>query len=86
SINEFPVIDTEVLAKAQHEQYEAYFQYLADPTNTALSSKETVYTMSYCFTQERENRLLLYRSYQPGHLRKKGEFRDQLVAPTEVQG
>ncbi|CAM9780056.1 unnamed protein product [Choristocarpus tenellus] len=28
---------------------------------------------------------MLYKSYQPGHLRKKDKFRDTLVVPTEVQ-
>ena len=46
-----------------------------------LPNGESKYTMSYFFLNEG----LLFRSYLPGHLRKRSTFRDQLVVPTSLR-
>ena len=71
--------NSEKLRQAQQAEFEPQLKYLSDPTKPpALSEAVSTYYMSYY----RANRDLLYRSYLPGHLRKRRTFRDQLVIPS----
>ena len=71
----FMSIDPEKLRKTQQAEFGPYFEYLSDP-NQQPPSSESRTSMSYYYN---ENGGLLYRSYLPGHLRKRRTFRDQLV-------
>ena len=73
----FMSIDPEKLRQAQQAEFGAYFEYLCDPKKRPPSSESRT-SMSYCS----ENGGPLYRSYLPGHLRKRSTFRDQLVIPS----
>ena len=73
----FMSIDPEKLRQAQQAEFGPYFEYLCDPKKRP-PSKESRTSMSYYS----ENGGLLYRSYLPGHLRKRSTFRDQLVIPS----
>ena len=75
--NVFMSIDSEKLRQAQQAEFGPYFEYLSDPKKKP-SSSESRTSMSYYS----ENEGLLYRSYLPGHLRKRSTFRDQLVVPS----
>ena len=73
----FMSIDTEKLRQAQQAEFGPYFEYLCDPKKRPPSSESRT-SMSYYS----ENGGLLYRSYLPGHLRKRSTFRDQFVIPS----
>ena len=66
--------DPEKLRQAQQAEFGPYFEYLCDPKKRPPSNESRT-SMSYYS----ENGGLLYRSYLPGHLRKRRTFRDQLV-------
>ena len=70
-------IDPEKLRQAQQAEFGPYFEYLCNPKKRPPSSESRL-SMSYYS----ENGGLLYRSYLPGHLRKRSTFRDQLVIPS----
>ena len=70
----FMSIDPEKLRQAQQAEFGPYFEYLCDPKKRPPSNESRT-SMSYYS----ENGGLLYRSYLPGHLRKRSTFRDQLV-------
>ena len=72
----FMSIDPDKVRAAQEAEYAPYMQYLRDDS-AALPPRETTATMSYFFL----NQGLLYKSYLPGHIRKRSTFRDQLVIP-----
>ena len=73
----FLSIDPEKLRLAQQAEFAPYFEYLCDPKERPpLSESRT--SMPYYS----ENGGLLYRSYLPGHLRKRSAFRGQLVIPS----
>ena len=67
----------EKLRQAQQAEFGPYFEYLCDPKERPPSNESRT-SMSYYS----ENRGILYRSYLPGHLRKRSTFRDQLVIPS----
>ena len=69
-------IDPEKLRQAQQAEFGPYFEYLCDSKKRPPSSESST-PMSYYS----ENGGLLYRSYRPGHLRKRSTFRDQFVIP-----
>ena len=73
----FMSIDPEKLRQAQQAEFRPYFEYLSDPKKQPPSSESRT-SMSYYS----ENGGLLYRSFLPGHLRKRSTFRDQLVIPS----
>ena len=73
----FMSIDPEKLRQAQQAEFGPYFEYLCDPKKRPPSNESRT-SMSYYS----ENGGLLYRSYLPGHLRKRSTFRDQLVIPS----
>ena len=73
----FMSIDSEKLRQVHQAEFGPYFEYLSDPKKQPPSS-ESKTSMSYYS----ENGGLLYRSYLPGHLRKRSTFRDQLVIPS----
>ena len=73
----FMSIDPEKLRQAQQAEFGPPLEYLCDPKKRPPSS-ESRSSLSYYS----ENGGLLYRSYLPGHLRKRSTFRDQLVIPS----
>ena len=73
----FMSIDPEKLRQAQQAEFGPYFEYLSGPKKRPPSSGSRT-SMPYCS----ENGDLLYRSYLPGHLRKRSTFRDHLVIPS----
>ena len=73
----FMSIDPEKLRQAQQGEFGPYFEYLCDQKKRPRSSESRT-SMSYYS----ENRGLLYRSYLPGHFRKRSPFRDQFVIPS----
>ena len=75
----FISIDPEKLRQAQQAEFGPYFEYIFDPKKR-LPSSESRTSMSYY--SENGGRGVLYRSYLPGHLRKRSTFRDQLVIPS----
>ena len=72
----FMSIDLEKLRQVQQAELGPYFEYLSD-LKKQPTSNESKASMSYYS----KNGGLLYRSYFPGHLRKRSTFRDQLVIP-----
>ena len=64
-------MDPEKLRQAQQAEFGPYFEYLWDLKKRPPSSESRT-SMSYYS----ENEGLLYRSYFPGHLRKRSTFRD----------
>ena len=72
----FPLL-TLLWLEIQRKEFGPYVEYLTAPPREkpTLSSGETPNTMSYYFLHEDA----LFRSYLPGHLRKRSTFRDQLV-------
>ena len=81
TVSVFLTVDPVKLVDLQEEEFCQYFEYLRAPTSAPLTRGESKYTMSYFFLNEG----LLFRSYLPGHLRKRSTFRDQLVAPTSLR-
>ena len=73
----FMSLDPEKLRQAQQAEFGPYFEYLCDPKKRPPSNESRT-SMSYYS----ENGGLLYKSYLPGHLRKRSTFRDQLVIPS----
>ena len=73
----FMSIDPEKFRQAQQAEFGPYFEYLCDPKKRPPSNESRT-SMSYYS----ENGSLLYRSYLPGHLRKRSTFRDQLLIPS----
>lgn len=81
AVSVFPTIDVPRLLEAQTDEFGPYFDYLKLPKSAPVPSKQSEHTMSHFFLQEE----LLYRSYLPGHLRRRSDFRDQLVVPTSLR-
>ena len=81
AVSVFPTVDPTKLVDLQKEEFCLYLEYLRAPISAPLPNGETKYTMSYFFFNEG----LLFRSYLPGHLRKRSTFRDQLVVPTRLR-
>ena len=83
ALSVFPHVGSEVVIKFQHEEFGEYFDYLtASPDSSAkLPPGESPNTMSQFFLHEEA----LFRSYVPGHLRKRNTFRDQLVLPSSLR-
>ena len=75
----FMSMDPEKLRQAQQAEFGPYFEYLCDPKKRPPVSESRT-SMSYYS----ENGGLLYRSYLPGHLRKRSTFCDQLVIPSSA--
>ena len=73
----FMSINPEKLRQAQQAEFGPYFEYLCDPKKRPPSSESRTSRSYYS-----GNEGLLYRSYLPGHLRKRSTFRDQLVIPS----
>ena len=73
AVSVFPTVDPAKLVDLQKEEFCPYFEYLRAPTSAPLPNGDSKYTMSYFFLNEG----LLFRSYLPGHLRKRSTFRDQ---------
>ena len=67
-------IDLGKLRQAQQAEFGPYFEYLSDLKKQPSSSESRTFMSYYS-----EYGDLLYRSYLPGHLRKRRKFRDQLV-------
>lgn len=74
--NVFMSVDQNKLRTAQAGEYGRYIEYITQ-TDAPLPEKETRTTMSYYSVQDG----VLFKSYLPGHLRKRSTFRDQLVVP-----
>ena len=77
--NVFMSVDQEKLRSAQAVEYGRYIDYTPQ-ADAPLPEKETKTTMSYYSVQD----WLLFKSYLPGHLRKRSTFRDQLVVVPEA--
>ena len=74
-------VDQGKLRSAQAAEYGQYIDYIQH-TDAPLPEKETKTTMSYYSVQDG----ILFKSYLPGHLRKRSTFRDQLVVPKALVG
>ncbi|MEM7282981.1 MAG: DDE-type integrase/transposase/recombinase [Pseudomonadota bacterium] len=79
--NVFMSVDKVKLQAEQMKEYGPYIRYLTED-DAPIPEKETLASMSYYSIQDD----ILYRSYLPGHLRKRGTFRDQLVLPEALRG
>ena len=79
--NVFQSVDLDKLREKQREQFGDYVQYLVRD-DAPLPANETATTMSYYSLQDG----LLFKSYLPGHLRKRSTFIDQLVVPRDLTG
>ena len=77
--NLFESVDQERLRETRRAEYGEYIDYIID-SNAYLPDKATLTTMSYYSVQDG----LLFKSYLPGHLRKRSTFRDQLVLPNTL--
>ena len=80
AVSAFHTVDPAKLVDLQKEEFCPYFEYLRAPTSAPLPNGESKYTMSCFFLNEGP----LFRSYLPGHLRKRSTFRDQLVVPASL--
>ena len=81
AVSVFPTVDPAKLVDLQKEEFCPHFHYLLAPISAPLSNGEPEYTKSDFFLNEG----FLFRSYPPGHLRKRSTFRDQLVVPTALR-
>ena len=72
----FMSIDSEKLRQARQAEFRPYFKYISDPKKQPPSNEPRTSMSFYS-----ENGGLIYRSYLPGHVRKRNTFRDQLVIP-----
>ena len=81
AVSVFPTVDPAKPVDLQKAEFRPYFEYLRAPISAPLPSGESKYTMSYFFLNEGS----LFRSYLPGHLRKRSTSRDQLVVPTSLR-
>ncbi|CAM9142147.1 unnamed protein product [Choristocarpus tenellus] len=63
--------------RSRNPSSDKYFRYLQPPNVVPPPDEESTESMSYFFLRNG----LLYRSYLPGHRRKRSTFRDQLVIP-----
>ena len=70
-------MNSKKLRQAQKAEFRLYCKYPSEPRKQPLSIEST--TSMPCYG---ENEGLLYRSYIPGHLRKRRTFRGQLVIPS----
>ena len=77
----FESVNHDKLCKQQAKEYGEYIQYILDD-EAPLPQRETATTMSYYSIQNG----LLFKSYLPGHLRKRSTFHDQLVIPQDLTG
>ena len=76
AVSVFPTVDPAKLVDLQKEEIYPHFEYLRAPISAPLPNGQSKYTMSYFFLNEG----LLFRSYLPGHIKKRSTFQDQLVA------
>ena len=77
----FESVDHETLREKQTAEYGEYIKYITED-KAPLPDNESPTTMSYYSVQDG----LLFKSYLPGHLRKRSSFRDQLVLPDALTG
>ncbi|CAB1111480.1 unnamed protein product [Ectocarpus sp. CCAP 1310/34] len=77
----FPVVDTAKLLDHQKKEFHQYFDYLESPTKARVPLHQSKSSMSKFFIHEG----LLFRSYVPVHLRRRGTFRDRLVVPDSLR-
>ena len=77
--NLFESVDQERLRETQRAEYGEYIGYILD-SNAPISERETLKTTLYYSVQDG----VLFKSYIPGHLRKRSTFRDQLVLPNAL--
>ena len=86
----FTVSATQVFESVDHDrlrekqgskEYGDYIKYILHD-DAPLPDGETATTMSYYSLQDG----LLFKSYLPGHLRKRSTFKDQLVLPHDLTG
>ena len=80
-VSVFPTLDPEKLIEGQKSEFRPYFKFLDDPDHSPLPRRETRHCGSNLFMVDG----VLYRSYLPGHLRKRISFRDQLVVPSVLR-
>lgn len=81
AVSVFPAVDSVKLLDKQKEEFGQYFDYLNEPQSAPVPSRQSKSSMSKFFLHEG----LLYHSYRPGHLRRRGDFRDQLVVPESLR-
>ena len=77
----FESIDEQQLRNKQQAEYGEYIRYIENE-DAPLPEQETTTTMSYYSVQDG----ILFKSYLPGHLRKRSTFKDQLVLPANLTG
>ena len=80
-VSVFPTLDPEKLIEGQKSEFRPYFKFLDDPDHSPLPRRETLQSATNFFIVDG----VLYRSYLPGHLRKRSSFRDQLVVPSVLR-
>lgn len=77
AVSVFPTLDPVKSIEGQKSEFGLYFEYISNHDKAPLPPRETVQSASNFFVVDG----VLYRSYLPGHLRKRSSFRDQLVVP-----
>ena len=77
----FPVVDSVKLLDQQKEEFSQFFYYLNEPQSALVPPQQSKSSMSKFFLHEG----LVCRSYRPGHLRRRGDFRDQFVVPVSLR-
>ena len=81
AVSVFPVVDSVKLLDQQKEEFGKYFDYLNEPQSAPVPYQQSKSSMGKFFLHES----LLCRSYRPSHLRRRGDFRDQLVVPASLR-
>ncbi len=81
AVSVFPVVDPAKLIDQQRADFQPYFDYLDNPDANPVPRHQSKSSMSKFFVHEG----MLCRSYLPTHLRRRGEFRDQLVVPSALR-
>ena len=81
ALSVFPVVDPSKLLASQTEEFGSYFDFLILPKTAPVPVKQTKHSIRHFYLRDG----ILFRSYLPGHLRRRGDFRDQLVVPASLR-
>ena len=81
AVSVFPVLDPAKLQTEQYKEFGPYIDYVRKPETSKLPPGESKSSMTKYFLNDK----ILFRSYLPGYLRKRPEFRDQLLVPSALR-
>ena len=81
AVSVFPVVDPSKLLASQTEEFGQYFDFLKLPETAPVPVQQTKHSMRHFYLRED----IRFRSYFPGHLRRRGDLLGQLVVPMSLR-